>query len=73
MPQSEFKTTDYWPDLTKLLSGWRIVKIEWQIGRCYVVLECQSEHRMVRSSGFHRSPVGAFDQALYLAAEVPEG
>ncbi len=56
----------YWPDLSKLPPGWRLVKIEWVGGRPRLWLEHQADRRQISSTPHHRSPASAFRQALSL-------
>lgn len=60
MPQNE-TTAPYWPGLNGLPSGWELFRIEWSCGRSLV--ELHKGRSMVRSSGAHRTPAGAFTQA----------
>jgi hypothetical protein len=62
---------DYWPDLTQMPDGWRIVQIMWQNGRALVELRRNSDALSVWTSGNHRTPGGAFDVACKTARRTP--
>lgn len=57
----------YWPDLSLLPEGWRIVAISWGAGRATVRLLRLRDNRAVETSGNHHTPNGAFRAAVLLA------
>lgn len=60
----------YWPDLTQIPDGWRIVKLEWMQGRSKVTMLRGMDKRTVTTSGNHWQPSGAFQAALATIREI---
>ena len=55
---------EYWPDLTLLPEGWRIAHIAWESGRALVMLERNRDEAEAYSTANHRTPAGAFADAV---------
>ena len=62
--------TDYWPDLTLLPKGWRIAHIAWEDGCALVMLERDRDDAEAYSSANHRTPAGAFADAIAKAEDI---
>lgn len=57
----------YWPDLSLLPAGWRVESIIWRAGRPKIRLVRLDDGRAVITTGNHRTPAGAFDDAVTAA------
>lgn len=69
---TQMTAPEYWPDLTLLPDGWRLFRIEWMSGRSMVELRRRSDNALVRSTGQHRLPSGAFAAACKTASGAIE-